>query len=61
MHHFASKANATAASARGARRTQKYGIYKAVGAGSVDARNNLMFEHSAQDYHDAALRADAGR
>jgi parallel beta-helix repeat protein len=41
--------------------TQRYGIYKARGAGSIDARNNSMSGHSAQDYHDAGLRADARR
>jgi parallel beta-helix repeat protein len=49
------------ADTRGRSGTQKYGIYKAVGAGSVEARNNSMSGHSAQDYHDAALRADASR
>jgi parallel beta-helix repeat protein len=49
------------ADTRGTSGTQRYGIYKALGAGSVDARNNSMSGHSAQDYHDAALRADASR
>ena len=49
------------ADTRGGSGTQKYGIYKAVGAGSVEARNNSMSGHSAQDYHDAALQADASR
>jgi parallel beta-helix repeat protein len=49
------------ADTRGTSGTQKYGIYKAVGAGSVDARNNSMSGHSAQDYHDAAVRADTSR
>jgi parallel beta-helix repeat protein len=49
------------ADTRGRSGTQKYGIYKAVDAGSVEARNNSMSGHSAQDYHDAALRADASR
>ena len=47
------------ADTRGVSGTQKYGIYKALGAGSVNARNNSMSGHAAQDYHDAALRADA--
>src|SRR5690348_6002471 len=49
------------AETRGTNGAQRYGIYKAPGAGSVDARNNSMSGHSAQDYHDAALRAEASR
>ncbi|MFL6351844.1 MAG: right-handed parallel beta-helix repeat-containing protein [Bryobacteraceae bacterium] len=49
------------ADTRGGSGTQRYGIYKALGAGSVAARNNSMSGHSAQDYHDAALRGDASR
>jgi parallel beta-helix repeat protein len=49
------------ADTRSTKATQRYGIYKAPGAGSIDARNNSMSGHSAQDYHDAALRADASR
>jgi parallel beta helix pectate lyase-like protein len=40
-------------------RTQRYGIYKAPGAGSVEAVNNVMSGHSAGDFYPAALRADA--
>jgi parallel beta-helix repeat protein len=49
------------ADTRTTNRTQRYGIYKASGAGSVDAKNNSMSGHSAADYHDAGLRADAIR
>ncbi len=40
-------------------RTQRYGIYKAPGAGSVEAANNTMSGHSGGDFHPAVLRADA--
>ncbi len=46
---------------RDSNRTQRYGIYKAPGAGSVEARNNTMLGHSTADFHDASLRADAKR
>jgi hypothetical protein len=49
------------ADTRTANRTQRYGIYKAAGAGSVDAKNNSMSGHSGGDLHDAGLRADARR
>jgi hypothetical protein len=49
------------ADTRATNRTQRYGIYKAPGAGSVEAKNNSMSGHSAADYHDAGLRADATR
>jgi parallel beta-helix repeat protein len=42
-------------------RTQRYGIYKAPGAGTVESKNNSMSGHSAGDFHDAGLGADAGR
>jgi parallel beta-helix repeat protein len=47
------------ADTRTTNRTQRYGIYKAPGAGSVEAKNNSMSGHSAGDVHDAGLRADA--
>jgi hypothetical protein len=39
--------------------TQRYGIYKASGAGSMEEKDNSMSGHSAGDLHDAALHADA--
>jgi hypothetical protein len=48
------------ADTRAEKRTQRYGIYKAPGAGSVEASNNSMSGHSAGDIHESALRADAG-
>jgi len=47
------------ADTRANNRTQRYGIYKAPGAGSVQASNNSMSGHSAGDFHDNGLRADA--
>ncbi len=47
------------ADTRSNNRTQRYGIYKAPGAGSVDEKNNSMSGHSAEDFHDSGLRADA--
>jgi nitrous oxidase accessory protein NosD len=49
------------ADTRANNRTQRYGIYKAPGAGSVAASNNTMSGHSAGDFHDSGLRADARR
>ena len=49
------------ADTRAAKHTQKYGIYKAAGAGSVDAKNNSMSGHSAGDFYDAGLRAGVSR
>jgi hypothetical protein len=49
------------ADTRASNRTQKYGIYKAPGAGSVESSNNSMSGHSAGDYHEAALRSDGRR
>jgi Right handed beta helix region len=49
------------ADTRASNRTQRYGIYKTAGSGSVEATNNSMSGHSAGDYHDAGLRADARR
>jgi parallel beta-helix repeat protein len=49
------------ADTQAAKHTQRYGIYKAVGAGSVDARNNSMSGHSSGDFYDAGLRAGGGR
>ncbi len=46
---------------RATNRTQRCGIYKALGAGPVEARNNSMFGHSAGDYHDSGLHADLRR
>jgi Right handed beta helix region len=46
------------ADTRAEKRTQRYGIYKAPGAGSVEASNNWMSGHSARDFHESALRAD---
>jgi hypothetical protein len=47
------------ADTRANNRTQRYGIYKAPGAGSVQASNNSMSGHSGGDFHDNGLRADA--
>ncbi len=47
------------ADTRANNRTQRYGIYKAPGAGPVQASNNSMSGHSAGDFHDSGLRADA--
>ena len=47
------------ADTRTTNRTQRYGIYKAPGAGLVEAKSNSMSGHSAGDVHDAGLRADA--
>jgi len=41
---------------RDANRTQRFGIYKAPGAGVVQAQNNAMSGHSAGDFYDAASR-----
>jgi len=49
------------ADTRTGNRTQKYGIYKAPGAGSVEAKNNVMSGHSASDFHDGGLRADGSK
>ena len=49
------------ADTRTAKHIQKYGIYKAAGAGSVDAKNNSMSGHSGGDFYDAGLRADGSR
>jgi Right handed beta helix region len=49
------------ADTRATGQTQRYGIYKAPGAGVVNARNNSMSGHSRGDFHDAGLRADASR
>jgi parallel beta helix pectate lyase-like protein len=49
------------ADTRTSNRTQRYGIYKAPGVGSVEDSNNSMSGHSGGDVHDAALRADARR
>jgi parallel beta helix pectate lyase-like protein len=46
------------ADTRAEKRTQRYGIYKAPGAGSIEASNNWMSGHSARDFHESALRAD---
>jgi len=45
------------ADTRAEKRTQRYGIYKAPGAGSVETSNNSMSGHSAGDFHESALRA----
>ncbi len=45
------------ADTRSANRTQKYGIFKAAGAGSVEANNNSMYGNAIADFHDASLRA----
>ena len=45
------------ADTRAAKRTQRYGIYKAAGAGSAYANNNAMAGHSGADFYDAGLRA----
>ena len=47
------------ADTRADNRTQRYGIYKAPGAGAVKVGNNSMSGHSAGDFHDSGLRADA--
>ena len=47
------------ADTRADNRTQRYGIYKAPGAGSVKVGNNSMSGHSAGDFHDSSLQADA--
>lgn len=49
------------ADTRTTNRTQRYGIYKAPGAGTVEAKNNSMSGHSSGDFHDAGLRAEARR
>jgi hypothetical protein len=49
------------ADTRASNRTQRYGIYKASGAGLVEAKNNSMSGHSGGDIHDSDLRADARR
>jgi nitrous oxidase accessory protein NosD len=40
-------------------RTQKYGIYKAPGSGSLKASNNSMSGHTAGDVYDNRLRSEA--
>jgi hypothetical protein len=48
------------AETRGAGGTQRYGIYKASGAGAVAARNNSMSGHGKKDYTEEAV-AQASR
>jgi hypothetical protein len=49
------------AETRSSNRTQRIGIYKAPGAGSVEDKNNSIPRYSAEDPHDRGLRADARR
>jgi len=42
------------ADTRAANRTQRYGVYKVKGAGSVQLENNTMQGHSARDYSEGA-------
>jgi parallel beta-helix repeat protein len=44
------------ADTRATGRTQRYGIYKAAGAGAVDWRNNTMSGHSAADYFEEKVK-----
>jgi hypothetical protein len=46
------------ADTRTANGTQKFGVFKAPGAGTVDAKNNIMSGPSMVAFHDAGLRAD---
>ena len=47
-------ANNQIADTRAANRTQRYGVYKVKGAGSVQLENNTMQGHSARDYSEGA-------
>jgi hypothetical protein len=42
-------------------RTQRYGVYKVQGAGSVRLENNTMLGHSARDYFEGAESHASGR
>ena len=42
--------NRIAETRAGKDRTQRYGVYKAVGAGSIEMQNNVMEGHSEKDY-----------
>ena len=44
------------ADTRSTGRTQRYGIYKVAGAGSVESHNNTMSGHSERDYAEGAIR-----